>query len=220
MDPAESHLPFFPLGFIFFPCQQAKLRSWPCGFGYWVLWVDGIAPKSPNFQSAPGSPNVPLSTGRARLCPGRSGGDSWPEWAARPSCEYQIPGVGEPSASQSLAEFPHPSLSRFSLLQGQKGQPGVPGVPGSPGSPGPPGISIKVSLEHSSGMCHRKRRSDSKNCRWRSLETSPKALLSLGSGNFALLGCQPAGFFAGMKFGEEPLNSHPMGILLVLCVSG
>lgn len=127
-------------------------------------------------------PNMPLSTGRARLCPGRSGGDSWPEWAARPSCKYQTPGVGEPSASQTLAEFPHPSLSRFSLLQGQKGQPGVPGVPGSPGSPGPPGISIKVSLEHSSGMCHRKRRPDSKNCRWRSLETSPKALLPLGVG--------------------------------------
>lgn len=115
------------------------------------FWVPGVAPKSPDF--------LPLSTGRAGLRPGRSGGDSRPEWAAWPRCEYQTPALGGSfTFPRAGGRFPNPSLSRFSPPQGQKGQPGVPGVPGPPGSPGPPGISIKVSSELGSGMCHRKRR--------------------------------------------------------------
>lgn len=182
MDPAESHLPFFPLGFIFF--HASKQNS---GHGHVALGTGcfGLMELPLNHQISSLLLDLPTCLypqgergyvlGGVEVIPGRNGQPGPPV-----SIKPQVWGSLQLSKAWQSSHIP-PSPA-FPCCRDRRGSRGVPGVSGSPGSPGPPGISIKVSLEHSSGMCHRKRRSDSKNCRWRSLETSSKALLPLGVG--------------------------------------
>lgn len=104
----------FPLGINFFPCHQAKLRSWPCGFGYQGL------PPNPRISCLypQGEPGYVL--GGVEVIPGRNG-QPGPAVSIKPQL------WGDPSPSQGPGEdsqtLPCPAFPRRRDRRGSRGFP-------------------------------------------------------------------------------------------------
>ncbi|NXR23097.1 CO7A1 protein, partial [Cinclus mexicanus] len=108
-------------------------------------------------RGLPGKDGIPGLPGR----PGRPGPPGPPGIMGLPGSQGDIGSPGYPGPAGPKGDRGEPGyvLGGVEVIPGRNGQPGPPGqkgqpgVPGPPGSPGLPGISIKVSLQHSSGIC-------------------------------------------------------------------